>query len=167
MTRGKYAQSAATRHALEERDSEIEMYRKNVARLTAENKRLKERLDQQARGHRQEVRRLKAERDEGLSPMVAVLRRELAVAREDADQAQRAAIALKVRWERVIIRLGQTVARWGLSTPERMEFLLELTARDELLDQVMQTVGVDDGNDRFGKTRDGIRAIQRARGERR
>jgi hypothetical protein len=163
MTRGKHGASAATRRAIAERDSEIEMYRKNVARLTAENKALKERIAQQDQSHRREMRRLRAERDEGLSPMVPVLQGELTLARQDADEAQRAAIEIKKHWERGVVRVGQTLGKWGLGTPERAEFLLQLLGPDPDSEIVI----VADGNARHSNSRERIRSLQRARGERR
>lgn len=73
MTRGKHGVSAAARHAVSERDKQIEAYQHNIRKLTAENADLKQKLADQQAAHVRTVQILKAERDEGLSPQVKVL----------------------------------------------------------------------------------------------
>jgi len=87
MTRGKYAARAALRREDESVRSEIEAYKRNVKRLTAENEELRAALAAERDGRKQEVGRLRAQRDEGLSPELIALREELGKQRMRADAA--------------------------------------------------------------------------------
>lgn len=135
MTRGKYAQSAATRRALGERDSEIEMYRKNIARLTAENKKLRGRLDEKERNHRSEVRRLKAERDEGISPFVVTLQREIADAKDRAQAAEQRLAHLGRVYRAVMTQLASVLHAAGFTVVEAHQIVMDCVANDDELDE--------------------------------
>lgn len=128
MARGKHAVSAHARHEIASRDSEIAIYQKNVARLTAENKRLRARVDEQARHHRAEVRQLKAERDEGLSPMVAVLQREVIAAKEKAQAAEQRASAAVDRHARTFRALRGVLMSCGFSEVEAFQIVSDAFA---------------------------------------
>lgn len=85
--KGKYAAKATLRREDGSVRSEIETYQQAVKRLTAENEELKTALAAEQATRKQEVRRLKAQLDEGLSPEVITLRRELERQRERAGRA--------------------------------------------------------------------------------
>lgn len=93
MTRGKYAQKAAMRRAEIEATGNLADYQAKVAKLTAENKALKERLVEKDRAHSRETRRLKAEIHEGSGPTLRVVEAELQRAKDSAQASkqQRAA----------------------------------------------------------------------------
>lgn len=98
MARGKYAEKAAKRQAELEAAGNLDLYKKRVAQLTEENKALRERLVEKDRAHSKEVRRLKAERNEGVSPMLGVVESENARLRDEVDRLTRKARDLQDRW---------------------------------------------------------------------
>jgi len=85
--KGKYAARAALRREDESVQAEIAAYQHNVKRLTEDNKKLTEALAAERAARKEEVRRLKVQLDEGLSPEVLALRGELERQREKADSA--------------------------------------------------------------------------------
>lgn len=133
--KGKHAVSAAARHAISERDSEIEMYRKNVARLTGENKKLRDRLDEKDRNHRAETRRLRAERDEGLSPQVAVLQREVVAAKDRAQAAEQRLAHLGRVYRAVMSNLAGVLHAAGFTVVEAHQIVMDCVANDDGLDE--------------------------------
>ena len=88
MTKGKYAVRAARRREDESVQSEIGTYQHHVRRLTAEVKELTGKLADERAARKEEVRRLRAMLDEGLSPEVLALREQLEQQRQRADKAQ-------------------------------------------------------------------------------
>lgn len=66
----------------------ITSYQYAVARLTAENRELRDNLAAQAMAHRIEARKLRAQLAEGLTPELAVLRRQVGHWRERAIRAE-------------------------------------------------------------------------------
>jgi hypothetical protein len=84
MTRGKYAARATLRREDAGVRSELDSYQHHIKRLTAENQKLKADLAAEQTAHKTDVRRLKAQLDEGLSPELIALRKELERQRERA-----------------------------------------------------------------------------------
>lgn len=99
MTRGKYAAKAAVRKEVTERDQQIDSYQHAIRNLTAENTELKQKLADQQAAHSKTVRVLKAERDEGLSPMVAVLQKENQAMKERVDRAEERVRVIQQGWD--------------------------------------------------------------------
>ena len=90
MTRGKYAARSALRREDASVQSEISGYQHHVKRLTAESQELKDALATERAARKEEVRRLKAQLDEGLSPELLALRDELRRQRDRVTQADAA-----------------------------------------------------------------------------
>lgn len=170
MTKGKYAARAGNRREDSAIRSEIESYQHNVRRLTAESKELQDKLAALQQQHRDETRRLRAERDEGLSPETVALRKEL------AHQRERAAALEK--------RLRGTVDRQGKLIHYAAALLHEMTGCTglEATEKIMSLIGDVDpaamiadsetganvaGLEKSGDadaTRDRVRTLQRTRG---
>lgn len=169
MARGKRAASTEARHAIEARDAEIDTYQKSVSRLAAENKDLKERMVAKDRAHSAEVRRLKAERNEGVSPMLAVVQRENASLKQQVDLLERAVKQARRDWLRVIERiLAHFENDHGMS--RRAESIEAATALvgDVAPSHIVGRIYDGDGIARHvGENPEAIAAIQRARGDRR
>lgn len=101
MARGKYAEKAAKRKAELDAGNDLATYQHRVAKLTAENRELRERMAAQERAARQVERRLRAERDEGIAPQTEALRMQLtAEKRKHREQVQAIAKALADAVER-------------------------------------------------------------------
>lgn len=190
--RGKHATAAAIRRDAEAVEATVETYKRHNARLVNENRDLKSRMDQAARIHAAEVRALKAQMNEGLSPEVAALRRTVDRLREERDAARRDAAKTREVQGRAYTNMHRYVMRTQHMTGlEATELMLSMVGPDYQTD-VQRTV-VMDGEGRFfaGKvdnanaqelygeeanmaadeteveTVDRIRALQRARGQRR
>lgn len=99
MTRGKYAARSTLRREDASVRSEIESYKHAVKRLTSENKHLTAQLDEEQKAHREDVRKLKAQLNEGLSPELLVLREELEHQRERADRAVADRREIQRKWD--------------------------------------------------------------------
>lgn len=89
MTRGKYANRAAIARTDAEVTTTLATYQSTVKRLTEENKTLKQRLSDQQRVHAQDVKVLKAQLNEGLSPEMAAREHEIRTLRADRDRLRR------------------------------------------------------------------------------
>jgi predicted RNase H-like nuclease (RuvC/YqgF family) len=166
MARGKHTQSAATRRAIGERDQQIESYQHTVKRLTADNKHLRERLEELQRGHSREVRRLKAERDDGLSPTLSVVQRENRELRERADRAERDLRQRRERDERAFLRLVEHMHEaHGLVREEAVEEAARLLVPD-WGDRIIASASIAK-RPRSAEDVEGFVRIARARGERR
>lgn len=98
MTRGKYAARAALRREDEGVRSEIGSYQHHVKRLTAENEKLRADLAATHTAHKTEIRQLRAQLDEGLSPEILALREELERQRERADHAVAEKREIQRKW---------------------------------------------------------------------
>lgn len=159
--RGKHGVSAAARHAIETRDSELAAYQRRVAELTAEVKQLRANATERMRAHSREVKLLKAERDEGLSPMVAVVQRENAALKERLDRAQRDLRELRKKWERAF----QRASRHFLDDHPELVGIERVEAAASLLVEGLEGVRINDGV--RSQDTEAVTAIQRARGERR
>lgn len=105
MTKGKYAAKAANRRAELEAAGNLADYQAKVAKLTAENKRLAARMIEKDRAHSQETRRLKAERNEGVAPALRVLEGENKRLKERLDLAERETKRVRDTWQRAAGRL--------------------------------------------------------------
>lgn len=66
----------------------LDSYQYAVRKLTAENKELRQQISALKTTHRQQERKLRAQLDEGLTPELAVLRRELRHWRQRAQVAE-------------------------------------------------------------------------------
>jgi predicted RNase H-like nuclease (RuvC/YqgF family) len=102
VTRGKYAARAALRREDTEVRSEIGTYQHHVKRLTAENKELTALLASERSARKEEVRRLKAQLDEGLTPEILALRSELERHRKRADEAATSAMQKMEMYARLL-----------------------------------------------------------------
>lgn len=162
--RGKHGHSAATRRAIEAAETSVATYQRKVADLTAENKALKARTLELDQAHRAEVRRLKAERNEGVSPMLDVVQQENARLREDLDQLQRATKERNRKDRTGILRLRDHFeVVHGERPVDAYESALKLFMTDVDDDAVFDIHGE---GQRVGSA-DRVAALQRARGERR
>lgn len=103
MARGKHGQAAAVRHEVQQRDAEIEAYKRNVARLTQENRQLRNQLGGEQQRHRDVERRLRAEREKGVSPQVEALRLQVATLGEQVNGLKAAA----ERYEKRAVKMSR------------------------------------------------------------
>lgn len=162
--RGKHGHSAATRRAIETAETSVATYQRKVAELTAENKALKARALELDQAHRAEVRRLKAERNEGVSPMLGVVQQENARLREQLDAAERTLKEIKALWNKAIQNLrDHFITDHGMLKADSLE---ETFAIIDGPDVRRTTILVDDNPGLSGNP-DAAMLIQRARGERR
>lgn len=128
MTRGKYAARATLRREDESVRSDLDSYQHTVQRLTAENRDLRDKLAAQKQVSAQEVRRLRSERDEGLSPEVRALRGQLAQAREERDKAKRDAQETLKRWRYAFdVMVAWFKEAYGCTGQEAVEAVLALS----------------------------------------
>lgn len=102
--KGKHAVSAEARHAIAERDNDLGTYQHRVARLTAENRELREKMAAQERTHRATERRLRAERDEGIAPQLQAAAAAHRAVLEQRDEAGRHATAMRDVYVKVASR---------------------------------------------------------------
>ena len=162
MTRGKHGVSAAARHAVGERDKQIEAYQHNIRKLTAENAELKQKLADQQAAHSKTVRVLKAERDEGMSPMVSALQKENVKLKERLQHSAADLSAYFGEYEKAYGRIaGHFHSAHGLTKLNALEEAKKLLGyKDDVL--VMPT----DGRPLAKTDPSGMRAVQRARGQR-
>lgn len=110
MARGKKGIAAARRHGEQAVASTTEMYQRKVAKLTAENQALKQRLVEKDSAHSREVRSLKAAMREGMSPELVMTRRELQTARDEAQRAKQVRSEYARIVDQTLKRLCQHVA---------------------------------------------------------
>lgn len=85
--KGKYAARATLRREDSAVRSEVESYQHAIKRLTAERDQARSDLAASRATHKEEVRKLRVMLDEGLTPELLALRRELERHRERADKA--------------------------------------------------------------------------------
>lgn len=83
MTRGKHGQRAENRERAQ--NDALAPYQRKVAALTAENKELRAKLRDYQRAQQAVIRRLRAERDEGIAPALTVAQQENLALRENRD----------------------------------------------------------------------------------
>lgn len=159
--RGKHGAQAAARRDANEAATTIESYQHAVKRLTAENDSLREQLAQSRREHTRDVRVLKANLAEGLSPEIAALRRTVEDLRSEVDRAKRDAQMTRGVMDRSFGRLCDHFrTAHGRTGLEAVEDAMALGLREG---EGRITI-VDPPNGRWPTERD--RAIQVARGER-
>lgn len=94
MARGKHGVRAAIRRESAEVETTIADYQHKVARLTAENRDLRERLATRDRNATFTEKRLRAMLDEGSSDRVEALLREIQTVRADRDSAKKQIVAV-------------------------------------------------------------------------
>lgn len=173
MTKGKYAARANLRREDSEVRGDIDTYQRTVARLTAENKLLKEQVRLTEAARRAETRRLRAERDEGLSPEVSALRKELNAQRQRADTALAQRREQERRSEKVATLAWLLVHKLtGCTGLEANEFLLRILEGERKVivgggglgqDSRYSQIAAPDGTLR---ARPGTETLQRVRGYR-
>ena len=103
--KGKYANRAARRREDADVQNEIDTYKRKVQQLTEENKRLRHRADSIEARRRDEVRTLRAQRDEGLSPEMIAMQDEINLLREKRQQADAAREKLQRAYDRSVYDL--------------------------------------------------------------
>lgn len=162
MARGKNGISAAARHAVEERDKQIEAYQHNIRKLTAENAELKEKIDEMRVSHGRTVGILKTERDEGLSPMLSALQAEIVRLKEDLQGAIAANRKFVEAYKKAILRMkGHFQSAHGLTQIEAAEETDALLGDTENLFFTQE-----DYRPLAQKDPEGIQMVQRARRQR-
>lgn len=157
MTRGKYANRAALRREDREVTTTIETYKHSVARLTAENQDLKRQLADQRRLAAATERRLRAERDEGLSPKVAALETSLRAAMDGRTQAETLAKQAQERfhkWRAGLVRFFVGDLQMDIHTAQQAIYNLEA---GRSLDDLFP---VDDNEDRLLRQAPSDAAVQ-------
>lgn len=115
MTRGKHGDAAAVRHAVQSRDAEIAIYRRAVARLTAEKKALRAQLDEQRQAARAIERELRARLNEGLSPELEVLRRRNAALKAENEERRHVTTTLGRQQSEARAALMEALTEKGVS----------------------------------------------------
>lgn len=159
--RGKHGVQAAARREASETATTIESYQHAVRRLTAENESLREQLDASRREHTKDVRVLKAQLAEGLSPEIAALRRTVENLRDEVDRAKRDAQMVRGVMDRSFGRMCDHFrTAHGRTGLEAVEDVIALGLREG---EGRFSI-VDPPNGRQPTARD--KAIQVARGER-
>lgn len=170
MTRGKYAARAATRRNEHEVTQTIDAYQRKIREQLAEIQNLKASLAAAQTNHEREARRLIAERDESVSPILEVVQREAVTLKEERDEAVADAKEIRKRWGRIIDNfLDHAKEQHHMTGLEACEWMLTLIDPD-------QSVTIADGFmkdlvDKWPglpppKIAEAMRRIQRARGDR-
>lgn len=127
MTRGKYANRAATRRAADEVETTISSYQRQVKKLLDENRELVAKLNAQATAHRKEAQVLRAQRDEGIAPMVDVLTAENERLKGRLDTAERDARRIRQKWQTAVGNLfGHFKSAHGLSGDDALTEVMKL-----------------------------------------
>jgi len=127
VTKGKYANRARLRREDESVQTEISAYQHHVKRLTDENAELRNKLAAEQESRKRETQRLRAQLDEGLTPEILALRKELERQRQRADKAERDRRQAGEALNRMLVGWGQLlVAGLGLSRVEATEMLMFL-----------------------------------------
>jgi chromosome segregation ATPase len=137
--RGKYAVRASLRREDTAVRSEIGSYQHHVKRLTAENEKLRADLAAAQAGHKVEVRQLRAQLDEGLTPELLALREELEHQRERADHAVAEQREIQRKWHNASDGMLKI-----LEEQHRGPGVGQRSARTNALDTLMELV--DPGN---------------------
>lgn len=163
MARGKHGQSAAVRQLVTEAETSVEVYQRQVKKLLDENKALKEKLAANQSAHSKEVRILKAERAEGVAPMVAVLQQENERLKAKTDRLDDRVRAIQTGWDNAASKVRHHfITVHGYSGHEAAEVLLQLIGAEDLY-----KIAEHQHQKKLEKTHPGaVVAIQRARGER-
>jgi len=169
MARGKKAAGAANRRADAEIQNEIGSYQHAVSRLTTENKELKEKLARGRDSHLHDVKVLKAQLNEGLSPELLALRRQIDTANDRAAKAKAEYKYISERWDRLIRRMNRMlVEHFNVNPGTAFELIVHLVGDESHVDRVMRILDVPDNiYKRFKKQSggdDGLIAISEARG---
>lgn len=160
--KGKHTHAAATRRAFREAETEIQTYQRRVVELTAENKRLRSEADERTRAHASEVRRLRAERNEGVSPMLGVVQSENARLKDELDHAKREVRQMKERWDNCFRRVAD-----HFREEHRAKGIEQVEQAAGLMVASLSGTGLVDGALEKSHLPDEAKAqIQRARGER-
>jgi septal ring factor EnvC (AmiA/AmiB activator) len=135
--RGKHAPAAETRRKIHAAEASIESYQHHIQRLTAENRELKQRMADIQRTHSREVKVLKAQRDEGLSPMVSVLQRENKQLKERLDKSERDHKKWRKAWNVTLTRwFDHMKVEHGLRGTQAVEAVMRLM-HEEFKDTIL------------------------------
>jgi hypothetical protein len=103
--KGKHTQAAAVRHEVQERDTKIATYQRAVARLTAENKSLKESNRERRQSWAKRERELLTRLDAAAAPKIDALEMLIAQRTAERDETRREHAKLADRWNRAFARL--------------------------------------------------------------
>lgn len=159
MTRGKNATAAAGRRTQAEHHGEIEKYQRKVAQLTAESKKAADATERDRLAHRETVRKLQAQLQEGVSAELLAaqaevrdLRNERASWRAESEQQAR---RLSKFYDNV---MDFVMANNGMTRLEAVEWVLHMQG-DELA-----TIDVDNTGTKFGLSAERVRSLQKVRG---
>lgn len=170
MAKGKYGNRAASRRESQEVQSEIATYQRNVKRLTADNVELRKSLAKERTSHVDDVKNLKAQLAEGLTPELIVLRKKVEEQSERASTAERRYSDLSRKWQIATNRLVHALtSTFGITGAEAVEFGVNTIFREEE-DGEKAIVVATNSTDHKGAARlgaEGIARIAAARGERR
>lgn len=159
MTRGKNATASAGRRYQAEHDSQIETYQRRVADLVAENKKLTAAIERQRDAHRETVRKLTVQVQEGTSA-------ELAAAVAEVRDLRDERAGMRAERERQDRRVGKfydnaltwVVANTKMSRIEAVEWALAMQGEENVV------VDVEGTASKVGLDADRARLLQKARG---
>lgn len=126
MARGKHGASADARRRIQTAEADIGTYQRKVAEQAAEIRDLKQRIRDQASAHSRELKVLRAQRDEGMGPMIAVLEKECQRAKDDADRARRDEAEWRKRYDYMGRHLFGGLRSIGLTRVEAHQFALDV-----------------------------------------
>lgn len=126
MARGKKGIAAARRHGAEAVAATEETYQRRVAKLTAENKALKQRLTDQQSAHSREMKRIRVERDQGLSPEISVMREEIRRAKDDAQRSKQVAADNQKARRAMATTIHSAFMAIGLTEAEAYQLIVDM-----------------------------------------
>ena len=156
MTRGKYGKRAANREAAV--TDVLGPYQRKVAELGRKLKEEREHYQREVEALRAQVRKVTAERDEGIGPALTVAQREATKMRDERDAAIQRFQDLDKRYSHLGDELVRYAKNAGLTAAEALEwfgYLVEGKA------WVLNTLPPGSASNA-----EMVKAIQRARGER-
>ena len=162
VTRGKYAAKATLRREDNSVRAETETYQQAVKHLTTENALLKEQVSASRAAYKEEIRQLRAQLDQGLSPELLTLRKELERQRNRASEAEasrKASLEKQSKLIKFMVKLLHDLT--GCTGLEALEVVTKALGLDKMI--VGQSAGIiPSGNE----TRAAVATLQRARGYR-
>lgn len=165
MTRGKMARRAANRREAAAIDAEIATYQRKVVEQAALIKSLRQQIVDKEQHYADNIRRVTAERDEGISPMLTVVQRENHKLRDERDRAVARRKDIDRMWDRVFRRTAEWLhENSDMTREEVLDLLMHLSAGKDLPEDVM--VDWDRIGERKGLDSTAVRRISRARRQR-
>lgn len=167
--RGKHGQSAAVRHDFQAIETDLATYQRRVAKLTAENRELREKLATEEQRHRKAERVLLARLNQAAAPKIEALEILVAARTRERDAVSRELDDLSEKWNRAFKRLGEHFRHaHGLDGVEVGEAIIPIMFHDDL-DSTDRALVRDRNLERHlpaSANADAIRTLQVARGER-